>query len=413
MKTRLIILILLLLLSFQNYIQSQNYWEEIFATGPSIFSLDVSDDGVVYLGTANGIWKSFDNGNIWEFDTISPGNLVVYSLYAKNDGIVYAGCNGYVYYSNDYGVNWTLIFNDAIGNVFSIYVDSNNNLYVGIYSGIYRSADNGLNWELVLDLFNLETAYSIIEDSQNVLYAGTSIYMPPYEIGGLYYSTDTGITWSHIEATTHYRVHDISIDQDNNLICAVYYSPSSIGGVYKFNPTNGNWTVLKSSLIATAIVIDQFNTYYVSSDNAAGPTGCMISYDNGQNWTSINSGLTNINIQTLDISPEGYLFSTSVFPSKVFRSTGSVYTGANKNLEKDENFQIFPNPVGNELNIITPPSIDHVFFELINLEGHLVMQMELRGKNILTNIKELKPGLYLYFFRKDGKIFQQGKIIKE
>jgi hypothetical protein len=183
--------------------------------------------------------------------------------------------------------------------------------------------------------------------------------------------------------------------------------------VYKFNTTNGDWTVLKSSLIATAIVIDQFNTYYVSSDNAAGPTGCLISYNNGLDWTSINSGLTNINIQTLDISPEGYLFSTSVFPSKVFRSIGSVYTGLNNTLEKDENFQIFPNPVRNELNIIAPPSIDNLFFEMINLEGHPVMQMDLIGKNSLINIEELKSGLYLYFFRKDGKILQQGKMIKK
>lgn len=414
MKLRLIISILVLLTFFTDKIHSQNYWEEIFATGPSIFSMDVSDDEVIYLGTANGVWRSFDNGDSWNFDTIYAGNLTVYSLLAKSDGIVYAGCNHKVYQSTDYGENWILIFNEAIGNVLSIYIDSNDNLFVGMNSKLYRSMNNGMNWELVIDFESYETPYCIIEDNQNVLYAGTSTYMPQYEIGGLYNSIDSGITWNHIEATTNCCISDIEINQNGNLICAATYNYSDfIGGVYKFNPTNGNWTVLKSSLIATAIVIDQFNTYYVSSDNAAGPTGCLISYNNGLDWTPINSGLTNINIQTLDISPEGYLFSTSVFPSKVFRSTGSVYTDVNNNLEKDKNYQIFPNPVNNELNIITPPSVDNLFFELINLEGHLVMQMDLRGKKNQINTEELKTGLYLYLFRKNGKILQQGKMIKK
>jgi len=281
-------------------------------------------------------------------------------------------------------------------------------------SGIYRSADNGLNWELVLDLIGTETACCIIEDNQNVLYAGTTIYMPQYEIGGLYYSNDSGITWNLIEATEHFCISDIEINQDGNLICAVTYNYNDfIGGVYQFNPTNGDWIVLKSSLIATAIVIDQLNTYYVSTDNAAGPTGCMISYDNGQNWTSINSGLTNINIQTLDISPEGYLYSTSMFPSKVFRSTSSVYTGVNKNLEKDENFQIFPNPAKNLITITTSTILDPKIIELRSMNGELVKQLKLINNQNTLNILDIRPGVYLYLIKGDGEIFQQGKLIKD
>ena len=416
MKSKLLFCVLLIYSFLQTNVKSQDFWEEVFTSGPTIFSIDISDEGVIYLGTANGIWKSLDNGDNWEFDTISLGNLVVYSLETNNEGIVYAGCNGSIYYSTDYGVNWTLILDDVVGNVVSILINSNGYIFAGIMSGIYRSTDNGLSWQVVMDLINFETAYSFIEDDQNIIYAGTSIYLPQVELGGLYYSMDTGFTWNHIEITTHYCIQDIAINLDDDLICAVQFKPNSaMGGVFKYEPVIGNWTLLKDNIRTTAIEINPLDFYYVGCDNETGTGGCLVSYDSGNNWDLINVGFQgNKDVIKLSLTPDGYLFAVTKDPPKVFRSLSSTLTNIIEN--KQIEIIAFPNPTINKLVFKHVPIDSGILFSLVDINGQILLN-EVNLNNYSNNsiiefdLSSINSGLYFYIVSKNNHIIKIGKVI--
>jgi hypothetical protein len=379
--------------------------------------MDISDDGVIYLGTANGIWKSFDNGDNWVFDTISQGNLVVYSLETKPDGIVYAGCNHKIYYSEDFGYSWELIYDAVIvSNITSLFC-TDSIILAGTWHGILKSNDNGASWNHVLELYGSESITTIVMDDNEDIYAGSTGNLS-LDSAGLYISHNNGNFWSHLEPSYHFGVQDIALNYCGKLIAAVIWDTGWIfGGLYEYDPIENTWQCLKYGERGNAIVVNKIDDYYFGIDNELSSGGCMVSYDSGVNWQNLNNGLTNTNIKILEITPDGFLFSVSSFPAKVFRSIEPTYTGIPYSTYTKVKIKYYPNPFS-EISGLYLESNTHGNFtiEIYNAFGKKVYYnniflQEYLTRRIDTNINCFQDGIYSLIIRYEDTIVSSGKLI--
>ncbi len=73
------------------------------------------------------------------------------------------------------------------------------------------------------------------------------------------------------------------------------------------------------------------------------------------------------------------------------------------------NLQVFPNPVGNTLNIISDETISEI--EIVNTLGQVVYRTEVNADNAFCDVEGLKAGIYIV--RIHGTEIYQQKFIKE
>jgi len=114
----------------------------------------------VFIGTTDfmgggGVYRSFDNGDTWEFAGLS--NYFITSFATNSQGTLFAGSIGGsgvgIYSSDDNGETWAGLKNDVF--VTSIVVTPEDVIYIGCSNehgtqgGVFRSFDNGETWEMI------------------------------------------------------------------------------------------------------------------------------------------------------------------------------------------------------------------------------------------------------------------------
>lgn len=153
----------------------------------------------MYAGTASGgIFKSIDHATTWESINNGLDILTIASIAVdpSNPNTMYATGGSSVYKSVDGGETWTDItaeinFSGVFAGATSILVDPTNTqtVYVGIYQGgLWKSTDRGVSWSQALG----EDIYTVAFDPTNsdVLYAGTGAGSMVNK------SVDGGATWT-------------------------------------------------------------------------------------------------------------------------------------------------------------------------------------------------------------------------
>jgi hypothetical protein len=88
----------------------------------------------------------------------------------------------------------------------------------------------------------------------------------------------------------------------------------------------------------------------------------------------------------------------------------AVTSGANE-IASEHSFDIYPNPVSDELTIEMEGNPGHMSFEILNSLGQTVFQGNLSEKTVVR-VSEFSPGVYILKL-KDGKTCAIKRIIKE
>jgi len=92
---------------------------------------------------------------------------------------------------------------------------------------------------------------------------------------------------------------------------------------------------------------------------------------------------------------------------------GMVTTTNLKNNHKF-NFNVYPNPGKNRINIKNNTSSNFTYyFRLINIKGNIVAEQKLIGSSTIVNINFLPKGTYTYTISDNYNIFESGVWIKE
>ncbi|MCK4652966.1 MAG: hypothetical protein KAU01_00805, partial [Candidatus Cloacimonetes bacterium] len=389
MKTKYFLIILILIL-FYSFSYSQDYWESIYSSGGSILCLSINSIGYLFTGTQNGIYRSIDNGNNWEY--VGLENISVYCLTINSNNNIFAGTGGYynIYRSIDNGANWTPQYsNPNASNIISLTINSYGDIFAGSggdYS-IIRSIDNGSSWELLLSLSDCEDVKSIVENSEGILFAGTTNWIG--EGGGVYRSTDQGENWEHIGLEYEY-ISSLAINSNDEIFVGSrgqHYEYG--GGVFRSSDNGETWTELRDDVLVTSIAIDSEEKIFIGCSSLDYEIGAVwVSEDNGENWQLIESDLIGIYtcIEFLLISEDDYVYAISYESiSHIYRSVQPTVGIDDFSIQKITDIKLsnYPNPFkpsvagripGTTISYELPVNVENPVIEIFNIKGEKIRQ---------------------------------------
>ena len=263
---------------------------------------------------------------------------------------------------------------------------------------IYKTTDRGTTWKR----FNTEQFYIATVD---IFFTDTNTGYWADTYGGIFKSNDGGVSWNN-------QYTDTSVSMRHSIFSICFpaqdtgYAVGDSGTILK--TTDGvNWAYLPQS-----VTYDLLTTVWFTSTQkgfAADQSGNIIeTTDGGQNWTlNLNAG---VNISSIYFSSPntGYACGGNGEILKYGVTTGL------KQLEDENKFLIYPNPVSNLITINTSFSIgNEAVIKITNLLGE-VLKVENGnfGNEQSLNIKDIPSGIYFISVttEKDKWI---GKFVKE
>jgi photosystem II stability/assembly factor-like uncharacterized protein len=261
--------------------------------------------GNLYVG-GSGLFRSTDGGNSWV--CINPG-LSPNCLAINRSGHIFAGMGsgGILNRSTDGGVSWVPIGMGIIGQaVLSLTLDSFGNIYAGSNYGLYFSSDNGATFTQFQAL-PPNYVYDLLINADGTLLAGTG--------AGIFSSTDRGVTWTYL-ATSSVNAFALKKTANGN------YFEASNQGVFQSTDHGATWAKILTLYDATYLVTLNGTDLYCSTYSS----GIYRSTNNGQSWEAVNNGLTQKDIVSMFVRPNGDLFAGT--PLGPYRSTdkGDTWT---------------------------------------------------------------------------------------
>lgn len=278
-----------------------------------------------------GIVKSTDHGDTWHTinNNIGRMRLADVKLDPLNPDILYVtaafcrGCGqGELYRSLDGGTHWefltsafgvekwpsareiVIIPQDADGDRISdvIYVGGWAGEAGGDGGGIWKSDDEGNTWKQIgrvdgdNQLLKRANVWVLRNDPANpdVLYAGMYVYRVSDTPGGIFKSTDGGLTWRDIthDIPVPY-ISDIAISPDGDTLYAAtntFYASERGAGIFKSTDGGNTWTPVNRGLERTSL---KFEVLLMDQDDPdvlyAGPfkspaKGIFKTVDGGEHW---------------------------------------------------------------------------------------------------------------------------------
>lgn len=319
-----------------------------------VLTLAFNDKGVLYAGTARGVWKLNEENSSWQSLNTGLVNTSIHALMLApgNPPTLFAATRFGLQVSRDRGTTWR----DALGlsdpYVFSLARDPADAqiVYAGTWSSaLFISRDGGANFTRVTESIAPNTPVSSLivrhEGATTELYAGT-------QGRGLFKSTDGGVKWQRqvIGTTDVSRVTNLvlapptwlyagterglfrfdlskpndawqmittnDLPQDEVRALAVDAQTVVVGyasaGVYRGDHTATQWQLLgrgafpaRARFQAIALNPGASGILYVGTDR-----GLYRSEDAGTSWAVANEGLAVADVLSVAIDPNT---TTNVF----------------------------------------------------------------------------------------------------
>lgn len=140
--------------------------------------------------------------------------------------------------------------------------------------------------------------------------------------------------------------------------------------------------------------------------------GVFISRNEGNSWTQINNGLSNLNIWSLVINGD-YIFAgtwSGVFRAKI---SDLVASSVDDELSSNSNLKIYPNRV-TELLTIERHGVGRAELVITNTLGQTVYSGKVAAgePNVSVSVAEYPEGIYLIHIQNDDGTLEFHKFVK-
>ena len=415
-------LFFILFLNFISPLYAQNFWKTLaFPDSTDIRCIAVNSTEDIFVGTGSdggtgGVFRSQDEGQTWEF-VLNIGSVGVLSLAINSEGTIYAGTNSgqNIWASYNNGQNWEQIVMPYTENVVKIYCKGPDTLYVSQWAGgalLLRSPDGGLNWETIYSTQNVsEYVSDIAISSVGDIYISLMCYI--LNQGGVYKSTDNGMSWEYVGLFNN-QVMSVEFNSNDDLFITTWSDAvNGSGGLFALYHGASEVVPLFYGPSFADMVINSNDDIYCSDV----PGGIIRSTDNGQTFEYVNEGLVGSGILAIDNLE--FIYAASIYGGNMLaRTIEPTYVSITNHPYPIENREviILPNPVKEVLHAEIPlPKKYNGQCKLVitDLAGRIIMgkSAEVRDNNLEFNVGSLKPGIYILKIDFENKYFET-KFIK-
>ncbi len=291
----------------------------------SSFSFEDSDLNAVYITSEGNGWAVGNNGSIFKSDDYGIGwakqlsgagpitGEYIYSIFMISENIGYAvgdrntyqtSGGGVILKTTDAGNIWLTQFFPQAGNppFTSVFFKDELHGWVsgGDYGGIYKTSDGGINWSFISFpnsklFFEKELLFDPPPIPSSVFFINelTGFYVD----GGIYKTTDGGITW---------------IQKSDIGGSSIYFSDINTGWVVgeggsirRSTDSGETWVDKTSGTTANLNCVKFYNSNLGVSVGNGGTV--LLSTDGGESWVTKNNGTTS------DLKSVTFVNSTSVW----------------------------------------------------------------------------------------------------
>ena len=287
----------------------------------------------IYTGSTKdaGIAKTTNRGQDWFTSNLGlvNGTINGITIDPVNNSRIYAATNGGVFISNNGGNSWTLL-SETLNDfpTYDVHFDASDStrslMYVGTDQGIFYSRDGGASWTLAenTSTFGSFQFVSFPTVNFNYVFAATS--------NGVYRSTDEGVSWDQSNGQDETRLFTrfVTTMALNSEEPDVLYVGTRGGGVYRGTQITSDiqWTAINSGIEnrnINTILVDNTttpSTLYTATNDAL----YTKSTDVNEEWTKIrDNGVFSIALAYESIRKSLY---ATTFDGSIFRSDDDTTT---------------------------------------------------------------------------------------
>lgn len=277
---------------------STNYGENWIEKSNGLTNRNINDflivDDTIFVATWDGVYKSTDEGESWNQYGLGLPSSNIYSL-AIEDNILFAGSFWYgMYISYDFGKDWVSFnYGYPLNTTAPLLAKKGNQVFVGNSLGIFTLNKIDSIWvDINNQLYGSEVNCFAVKDS--ILAAGTPG-------GGVFITSDFGNSWISRRIITGYNGPK-ALEFKGDSLYALCFS----GGLFVSADLGLIWdNIFVPTQFFNALAI-KGSTIAVGTDQ----TGVWISIDNGLTWSQMNSGLTNLYINSLAFDDSNFYAGT-------------------------------------------------------------------------------------------------------
>lgn len=324
-------------------------WSQTGVPAPLVQALFCdAASGRVFAGTIDSLFVSANQGDSWtkqgqtswEVNGVLRNGAYLFAL-TRYDGI---------FRSPDEGQTWAPTPYNPPGSFFYALANtSTGRLVAATSSGVFRSLNNGDSWaSSSTGLGNFVESINFLAaadpaDNDEYLFAAAGI------IGGVFRSTNGGMNWSPFN--TGFGdipwIEALAASPDG-----AYLYVSTPEGLWRSATGAANWMLIDESLpyasTFTVLAVPAPGVLLVGFSAIWDPasSGLYLSEDNGQSWTPLEDGLTNLEVASLAVDNAGFLYA-GTNGGGVFRSTQTLTTTHSPAQERI--LTVFPNPAADRL----------------------------------------------------------------
>ncbi len=298
-----------------------------------------SQDRLFAATSGGGVWSASLREGFLRWEQRANGmNPLVSSIEFLQDENLYAGTTGGLFFSSDYGLSWSAV--SAFGSNRKVYTLSiyeqgadTTTLYATTNDGAVLRSDNnnglalGSEWTAVTRGVDPPDVYVLISapDDPNTIETDPQIYLGASS--GAYRWDQENLAWA-AAANSVKNTKVTALAADTSTTPTTLWAGSPDNGIFKSVDGGNNWSTVNKGLThwsIRALAVD--NDEIQPIVYAATMGGVYRSDDGGDNWAPSQSGMGGISVYSL-------LLDTSVFPRALYAGTAdgvfrSVDSGRN------------------------------------------------------------------------------------
>jgi len=278
-------------------------WERVEGIyGANVRCLTATQDGALLAGTSAGLFRSENEGELWELSGFVDGSV---SRLAAEGNVVYAGVEvdrrSRLHRSDDGGRTWDVTNLNFMprglaaqhGVVYGVWP------FVGATTRVYRSEDSGETW-----------TESRMGNARGVDVAATDAAVFAASANAVYRSANGQDGWE-----------DVGPDLPDDRLVALatlgdtVYVAAEAGGVYRFDADSVTWTRTPLDGVDVEWMVATDGVLYVGTDRRefSRQPGVVRSEDGGATWVDMRIGEGAIATDAVVVGGREYVAGDGVF----------------------------------------------------------------------------------------------------